>query len=108
MATRKSPESPKKRARNRARAADSALATSAPLAARRTTKAGAPAASGADPVFAEPQLMPDPTKFLKAHSSDTIAYNDLDKLKKLHQFNPLPFRTTNTNASRTTKPKKLR
>ena len=37
--------------------------------------------------------MPDPTNFREAHASDKSAYNDLDKLKKLHQFNPLPFRT---------------
>jgi len=46
-----------------------------------------------NPVFAEPQLMPDPTQFKTAHASDKNAYADLDKLTKLHQFNPFPFRT---------------
>jgi hypothetical protein len=37
--------------------------------------------------------MPDPSEFKTAHASDKTAYADLDKLTKLHQFNPMPFRT---------------
>lgn len=48
--------------------------------------------TASDPVFAEPQLMPDPSQFKTAHASDKNAYADLDKLTKLHEFNPMPFR----------------
>lgn len=37
--------------------------------------------------------MPDPRQFRAPHASDTTPYAELDKLTKLHQFNPLPFRT---------------
>lgn len=37
--------------------------------------------------------MPDPSQFRTPHASDTLAYSELDRLTKLHQFNPLPFRT---------------
>jgi hypothetical protein len=47
----------------------------------------------ADPVFAEPGYMQDPTQYRSAHGSDSNAYKELDQLTKLHQFNPMPFRT---------------
>lgn len=46
----------------------------------------------ANPVFAEPQYMPDPSAYREAHASDSAAYKELDQLKKLQQFNPMPFR----------------
>ena len=36
--------------------------------------------------------MQDPSQFKAPHASDKVAYNELDQLKKLHQFNPVPFR----------------
>ena len=36
--------------------------------------------------------MQDPSAFKVAHASDSAAYAELDQLKKLQQFNPLPFR----------------
>ena len=47
----------------------------------------------ASPVFAEPGYMQDPTQYRTPHASDSNAYKELDELTKLHQFNPLPFRT---------------
>jgi hypothetical protein len=46
-----------------------------------------------NPVFAEPGYMQDPTQFKAPHASDKTAYNELDQLQKLHEFNPLPFPT---------------
>ena len=45
-----------------------------------------------NPVFAEPQPMPDPSDYREPHASDSVAYTELDQLQKLHEFNPLPFR----------------
>ena len=45
----------------------------------------------ANPVFAEPGFMQDPTQFKAPHASDSTAYKELDQLTKLHEFNPLPF-----------------
>jgi hypothetical protein len=86
MATRKSPGPTEKRTRNQA-AATPATPSEPVFAAPLTTKATA------DPVFADPQLMPDPSQFKTPHASDTTAYNNLDKLKKIHEFNPIPFRS---------------
>ncbi len=52
----------------------------------------------ANPIFAEPQSMPDPSAFKQPHASDTVAYDELDQLNKLHQFNPLPFRVVSGTA----------
>ena len=35
--------------------------------------------------------MQDPTQFKEPHASDRVAYGELDQLKRLHEFNPLPF-----------------
>jgi len=43
------------------------------------------------PVFAELHATPDPTKYTVPHSSDTAAYNEMDKLISSNQFVPLPF-----------------
>ena len=94
MATRKSPVPAKKRARKQVGGAPPAPSQSEPVfAAPLTTTAATPPRTASDPVFAEPQLMPDPSQFRTTHASDTSAYADLDKLKKIHQFNPLPFRS---------------
>jgi len=49
------------------------------------------AAVPTDPVFAEPGFMQDPASFREPHASDSAAYDELDALQKLHEFNPLPF-----------------
>jgi len=67
---------------------------------RRSSAAPAPvfaparaaARAGANPVFAEPQPMPDPTAYRQPHASDTVAYKELDQLQKLGQFKPMAFR----------------
>ncbi len=46
----------------------------------------------ANPIFAEPRYMPDPTAYREPHASDSAAYKELDQLQKLHQFNPMSFR----------------
>jgi hypothetical protein len=93
MAKRKSPLPAKTRARKPVGGAPPAPSQSEPVfAAPLRTTATAPR-TASDPVFAEPQLMPDPTQFRTAHASDSSAYADLDKLKKIQQFNPLPFRS---------------
>jgi len=86
MATRK----PTTRKPARKQAAAPPTASSEPVF---TMPAAAAPRTAANPIFAEPQLMPDPSQFRTAHASDTVAYNNLDKLTKLHQFNPMPFRT---------------
>ena len=94
MATRKIPVPAKKRARKQVGGAPPAPSQSEPVfAAPLTTTAATPPRTASDPVFAEPQLMPDPSQFRTTHASDTSAYADLDKLKKIHEFNPLPFRS---------------
>lgn len=87
MAVRKARQSAQKRPRKPGRAT-----SSQPAPAGQPTTAASPR-TASNPVFAEPQLMPDPTQFRTGHASDSTAYNNLDKLKKLQQFNPLPFRT---------------
>lgn len=47
--------------------------------------------SASEPVYAEPSSLQAPKDFREQHTSDTQAYNELDQLKKLNQFNPLPF-----------------
>lgn len=42
--------------------------------------------------------MPDPSVYKVPHASDTAAYNELDLLTKLHEFNPLPFNVVNGTA----------
>lgn len=46
----------------------------------------------AEPVFAEPHPIPDPTAYREAHGSDSAAYKELDQLQRLGQFKPMPFR----------------
>src|SRR5277367_5094016 len=43
------------------------------------------------PVFAEPNVSPDPTKYTVPHASDTQAYAEMDALIKASKFLPLPF-----------------
>jgi len=95
MAIRKSSvPANKKSARKRAGTAPAAPAVPEPVFATPvTTPAANPPRTVNDPIFAEPQMMPDPSDFKKAHASDSNAYGDLDKLTKLHLFNPLPFRS---------------
>ncbi len=86
MAARKTPAPAKKSSSKRAQAAQPVFAAPAAKVASTST------APAAQPVFAEPQLMPDPSQFRTLHASDKNAYAELDKLKTLHQFNPMPFR----------------
>ena len=74
-----------------------------PKPAGSTSVPSAPATSGpalpgapriaANPVFAEPGYMQDPTQYRTPHASDSNVYKELDQLAKLHQFNPMAFRT---------------
>jgi Calcineurin-like phosphoesterase len=89
MATRKSPSSAKTHARKHSGNAQSAPPAPAPVFAGSGGSA-APRATP-NPVFAEPNFMPDPSQFRTPHASDSVAYKELDQLQKLHQFNPLPF-----------------
>lgn len=86
MAARKSDSKPKKYKRKKA------VAPAAPATAEPVFAATPAPPVTANPVFAEPQYMPDPSAYKEPHASDTAAYNELDQLQKLHQFNPLPFR----------------
>jgi len=74
-----------------------------PKPAGSTSVTSEPATSGpalpgapriaANPVFAEPGYMQDPTQYRTPHASDSNVYKELDQLAKLHQFNPMAFRT---------------
>ena len=92
MAPRKSRVPAPKRVRKHPAAAPSATPASQPVFVAPIATA-ASSSTVSNPIFAEPQLMPDPSQFRTAHASDSVAYSDLDKLTKLHQFNPMPFRT---------------
>jgi Calcineurin-like phosphoesterase len=43
------------------------------------------------PVFAEPSVTPDPSKYKVPHASDSQAYGEMDALIKASKFLPLPF-----------------
>ncbi len=43
------------------------------------------------PIFSEPSVIPDPTKFQVPHASDSQAYGEMDALIKASQFLPLAF-----------------
>jgi hypothetical protein len=43
------------------------------------------------PVFAQPQVTPDPTTFEIKHPSDNSAYKQIDELNREHKLAPLPF-----------------
>jgi hypothetical protein len=45
------------------------------------------------PIFSEPSVVPDPTKFKVPHASDTQAYAEMDALIKASKFLPLSFPT---------------
>ena len=90
MATRKPLASAKKHPRKRKGTPIAPTKTEPAFAASATTSPVLRIAS--NPIFAEPQYMPDPSVYKVAHGSDTTAYNELDQLNKLHEFNPLPFR----------------
>src|SRR5271166_3326819 len=45
------------------------------------------------PVFSEPSVIPDPTKFKVPHASDSQAYGEMDALIKASKFLPLSFPT---------------
>jgi hypothetical protein len=87
MAKRKAQAPTKKPARKQVRSPSQPV-----FAAPVATTAATPPSIVSNPVFAEPQLMPDPSQFKTAHASDSVSYANLDKLTKLHEFNPLPFR----------------
>lgn len=87
MAARKS-QPTKKQARKHVKMAQPA-APPDPVFAASTS---AVPRTSTNPVFAEPKFMPDPSQFTTKHAKDSVVYNELDQLKKLHQFNPLPFR----------------
>lgn len=89
MAARKSAPPAKKHAHKKA-STPAVPSASAPVFAASNPPLGPRIA--ANPIFAEPQYMPDPSAYKVPHASDTEAYNELDQLTKLHQFNPLPFR----------------
>ena len=44
-----------------------------------------------NPVFAQPQPTPDPTKFEIKHPSDNPVYKQIDELNREHKIVPLPF-----------------
>jgi Calcineurin-like phosphoesterase len=90
MATRK-PSPPAKKHTRKSSVASAAPTTAEPVFAASPAVQISPRVA-ANPVFAEPQSMPDPSVYKVAHASDTAAYDELDRLQKLHQFNPLPFR----------------
>ena len=89
MAARKSASLSKKHARKKA--------VTPAVAEPMFVAASAPRVP-ASPVFADPQYMPDPSAYKEPHASDTVAYNELDQLQKLHQFSPLPFRVVTGTA----------
>jgi hypothetical protein len=92
MASRKPHPPAEKRPRKRARDAQSTSTPAVPGSASSTMTPATPQTTS-NPVFAEPGYMEDPSQFKTPHASDKVAYNELDQLKKLHEFNPLPFRT---------------
>ncbi len=47
--------------------------------------------SATGPVFAEPSVVPNPTKFTVPHASDSQAYGEMDALIKASKFLPLAF-----------------
>ena len=96
MATRKSSGAAKKHAPSHKRAPVAAGKTDPAFAASATPSPAPRIAS--TPIFAEPQYMPDPSVYKVPHASDTAAYNELDLLTKLHEFNPLPFNVVNGTA----------
>jgi hypothetical protein len=50
-------------------------------------------ASANGPVFSEPSVIPDPTKFKIPHASDAKAYSEMDVLIKQSKFLPIDFPT---------------
>ncbi len=90
MVTRKSHTPAKKRARKQVSSGQTPTSFTEPVFAG--TPAPASPRTTTNPVFAEPTFMQDPSQFKAPHASDKVAYNELDQLKKLHQFNPVPFR----------------
>ena len=91
MAARKSAPPTKKHAHKKT-SAPAVPSSSEPVFAASNQPVGPRIA--ANPVFAEPQYMPDPTAYKEPHASDSAAYSELDQLTKLHQFNPLSFRVS--------------
>jgi hypothetical protein len=66
--------------------------THKPKAAVSTSSPQPPTGTPAKaPIFADPNLTPDPTKYKVAHASDTQAYKEMDALVAAHKFLPLPF-----------------
>ncbi len=43
------------------------------------------------PIFSEPSVIPDPTKYTVPHASDSQAYSEMDALIKASKFLPLAF-----------------
>jgi hypothetical protein len=90
MTTRKSSSKPAKKS-----AAKSPAKTTRPthIPAAVSTASVQPVAGIAvgTPVFAEPNLTPDPTKYTTPHASDAQAYKELDDLIKQSKFLPLAF-----------------
>jgi hypothetical protein len=76
--------------RRKPSAGRSKSATFAPSMSTRSPQPprGVPAGT---PIFAEPTVAPDPTKYKTPHASDTAAYAEMDALIKASKFLPLPF-----------------
>ena len=92
MATAKSQSRVKKLKRQSGKGKPTVSASSSGrvLAADAARSSSTPAS--VNPVFAEPQLMPDPTAYREPHASDSVAYKELDQLQKVGQFKPMAFR----------------
>lgn len=74
-----------------ARARTPRTPAAAPAPAALTNPTTAQPRQVAQPVFAQPQPSPDPTKFLVQHPSDANAYKQIDALNKAHKLQAIPF-----------------
>lgn len=43
------------------------------------------------PRFAQPEVTPDPTRYVVKHASDGAAYKTLDEMARAHELRPIPF-----------------
>ena len=90
MATAKSSSRAKKKVTSKTRKAALSAASEPVFAGQSAASAAVRVA--ANPVFAEPQPMPDPSAYREPHASDSVAYKELDQLQKLGQYKPMAFR----------------
>jgi len=91
MTKRKSPSAGRRQASKRATVSPASAPASQPVSSGPIVSSVPRPVT--NPVFAEPDFIGDPSQYKDPHASDSIAYKHLDELQKLHQFNPLPFRT---------------